>query len=102
VLPAVPPHLVFPPRFLPALRVGGDRGPSRVGTRHRARGHPGDPGAVGELRAHAPYLVVLVDAEEGFRLMGHGEPDLRIGDAVEATFVRFAERMVPRFVRSGG
>ena len=28
-----------------------------------------------ELRAHAPYLIVLVDADEGFRLMAHGDPD---------------------------
>ena len=35
-----------------------------------------------ELRAHAPYLIVLVDAEEGFRLMAHGDKDLQIGDRV--------------------
>ena len=35
-----------------------------------------------ELRAHAPYLIVLVDADEGFRLMAHGDPDLQIGDRV--------------------
>ncbi len=77
-----------------------DRRASGRGTVHAVTLVTRAPSA--ELRAHAPYLVVLVDAEEGFRLMGHGEPDLRIGDAVEATFVRFADRMVPRFVRSGG
>ena len=41
------------------------------------------------LRAHAPYALLLVDAEEGFRLMAHGEPGL----------AKFGGRLVPRFVR---
>ena len=39
-----------------------------------------------ELRALAPYTIVLVDLEEGPRLMGHGEPGMAIGDRVEAGF----------------
>ncbi len=31
-----------------------------------------------------PYLLVLVDLEEGLRIMAHGEPGLRIGDRVQA------------------
>jgi len=40
---------------------------------------------------------VLVDTEEGFRMMAHGANDLGIGDAVTARFARFAERLVPYF-----
>ncbi|GAC1421798.1 MAG: OB-fold domain-containing protein [Candidatus Velthaea sp.] len=50
-----------------------------------------------ELRAYAPYTIVLVDAAEGFRLMAHGEPGLRIGDAVQAGFRDFAGTLVPYF-----
>jgi uncharacterized OB-fold protein len=50
-----------------------------------------------ELRAHAPYLIVLVDAEEGFRLMAHGDPALQIGDRVRATFSDLAGRKIPYF-----
>jgi len=50
-----------------------------------------------ELKPHAPYLVVLVDADEGFRLMAHGNPLLRIGDRVQARFVRLADRLIPYF-----
>ena len=50
-----------------------------------------------ELRAHAPYLIVLVDAEEGFRLMAHGDADLQIGDRVRARFAQLASRKIPYF-----
>lgn len=53
-----------------------------------------------ELRAHAPYLIVLVDAQEGFRLMAHGDPDLQIGDRVEATFTDLAGRKIPFFKKA--
>jgi uncharacterized OB-fold protein len=55
-----------------------------------------------ELRAHAPYLIVLVDAEEGFRLMAHGHPDLQIGDRVRARFTELAGRKVPYFEKADG
>lgn len=55
-----------------------------------------------EMRAYAPYLIVLVDTDEGFRLMAHGEPGLQIGDRVEARFVSMAGRLMPRFEREGG
>jgi uncharacterized protein len=35
-----------------------------------------------EFRALAPYTLVLVDLDEGPRVMAHGEPGLAIGDAV--------------------
>ena len=50
-----------------------------------------------ELRAHAPYLIVLVDTEEGFRLMAHGDPGLQIGDRVFARFTPLAGRKIPYF-----
>jgi uncharacterized OB-fold protein len=55
--------------------------------------------ATDEARAHVPYAVVLVDATEGFRMMGHGERDLKIGDRVKARFETFAGRIVPYFAK---
>lgn len=52
-----------------------------------------------ELRARTPYGLVLVDADEGFRLMAHGAPDLAIGARVEARFVPFGGGLVPYFER---
>jgi uncharacterized OB-fold protein len=43
-----------------------------------------------ELRAHAPYTLLLVD-------MAHGRPGLRIGEPVRVRFVRVADRLVPYF-----
>lgn len=53
-----------------------------------------------EARAHGPYTIVLVDADEGFRLMAHGASDLISGDKVTATFSRFVDRLVPYFERT--
>jgi uncharacterized OB-fold protein len=50
-----------------------------------------------DLRTYAPYSIALVDADEGFRLMAHAAPDLRIGDRVRARFIDLAGRLVPRF-----
>lgn len=52
------------------------------------------------LRALAPYLIVLIDMDEGFRLMAHGDPSLEIGDRVHARFVDFDGKLVPRFERT--
>jgi uncharacterized OB-fold protein len=49
------------------------------------------------LRAHAPYAIVLVDADEGFRMMAHGDKNLRIGDRVRCRFVPMAGRIVPHY-----
>jgi uncharacterized OB-fold protein len=51
------------------------------------------------LRALAPYRILIVDAEEGFRLMAHGAPGLAIGDPVEARFERFGDLLIPFFDR---
>ena len=50
-----------------------------------------------ELRVHAPYLIVLVDADEGFRLMAHGARELRIGARVRCRYVSFGGRLIPFF-----
>ena len=52
-----------------------------------------------ELRALAPYRILLVDAEEGFRMMAHGALDPAIGDAVAARFRPFGALLVPYFER---
>ena len=56
--------------------------------------------ATPETKAHVPYAIVLVDATEGFRLMAHGDKDLKIGNAVMAKFVRFTDRLVPYFEKT--
>ena len=56
--------------------------------------------ATAEARAHVPYAVVLVDAAEGFRMMGHGDRDLKIGDRVGARFAKFTDHIVPYFSRA--
>ncbi|MFP5407245.1 MAG: Zn-ribbon domain-containing OB-fold protein, partial [Gammaproteobacteria bacterium] len=52
-----------------------------------------------EFRAIAPYRVVLVDLDEGFRMMGHGEASLAIGDRVGCAFRSVADRLLPYFER---
>jgi uncharacterized protein len=56
--------------------------------------------ATAETRAHVPYNIVLVDTEEGFRMMAHGANDLRIGESVSARFAQFAGRLAPYFEKA--
>ena len=56
--------------------------------------------ATAEARAHVPYNIVLIDAAEGFRMMAHGDNDLKIGDRVSAQYRRFTGRLVPYFTRT--
>jgi uncharacterized OB-fold protein len=56
--------------------------------------------ATPEARAHVPYNIVLVDAVEGFRMMAHGDQDLKIGDRVTARYQRFTGRLIPYFART--
>jgi len=72
-----------------------DRQASGLGTVHAATLVTRAPSE--ELRAHAPYLIVLVDADEGFRLMAHGARALSIGARVRCRFVAFAGRLIPFF-----
>jgi uncharacterized OB-fold protein len=55
--------------------------------------------ATAEARAHVPYNIVLVETAEGFRMMAHGDNDLKIGDRVSARYQRFTDRLVPYFTR---
>jgi uncharacterized OB-fold protein len=50
-----------------------------------------------ELRPYAPYVILLVDADEGFRLMAHGDSALKIGDRVRARFITLAGKLIPHF-----
>jgi uncharacterized OB-fold protein len=56
--------------------------------------------ATPEARAHVPYAVVLVDAAEGFRMMGHGDRELKIGDKVKARYEKFTDHIVPYFSKA--
>ena len=56
--------------------------------------------ATPETRAHVPYNIVLVDTDEGFRMMAHGDNDLAIGDRVIAGYRQFAGRLVPHFAKA--
>ncbi len=56
--------------------------------------------ATPETKAHVPYNIVLIDTDEGFRMMAHGDNDLAIGDRVSARFVQFAGRLVPCFAKA--
>jgi uncharacterized OB-fold protein len=51
------------------------------------------------MRAHVPYTILLVDTEEGFRMMAHGAPDLRIGERVQAGYRTVAGKLMPYFDR---
>ncbi|MBL8302726.1 MAG: OB-fold domain-containing protein [Ideonella sp.] len=50
-----------------------------------------------EFRAIAPYRVVLVQADEGIRVMAHGDPGLAIGDRVRGSVRQVAGRWLPYF-----
>ena len=56
--------------------------------------------ATPEARAHVPYNIGLVDTIEGFRMMAHGDNDLKIGDRATARYARFTGRLVPYFERT--
>jgi uncharacterized protein len=83
--------------FCPRCGSGApaERQASGLGTVHAATLVTRAPSE--ELRPHAPYLIVLVDADEGFRLMAHGAHDLRIGARVRCRFVPFGDRLIPFF-----
>lgn len=56
--------------------------------------------ATPEAKAHVPYAILLVDMVEGFRMMAHGDSDLRIDDNVIAEFRPFAGLCTPYFVKA--
>lgn len=47
-----------------------------------------------------PYDILLVDLDEGFRMMAHGAPGLAIGERVKIGFEQLGERALPRFERA--
>ncbi|MEZ5726753.1 MAG: OB-fold domain-containing protein [Burkholderiaceae bacterium] len=51
-----------------------------------------------EFRALVPYTLVLVDLDEGARVMGHAADGLSIGDRVRAEFFEHDARPLLRFV----
>ncbi|MEN3296883.1 MAG: uncharacterized protein V7642_6136 [Burkholderiales bacterium] len=74
-----------------SLQASGRGTVYSVATVHRA---PSE-----EMRPYAPYTIVLIDMDEGFRIMGHGTPDLRIGEAVRAGYRSIAGKLMPYFDR---
>ncbi len=53
-----------------------------------------------DFRPLAPYTLVLVQLDEGPRLMAHAEPGIQIGARVTATVFEYVGRPLLRFVRS--
>jgi len=51
------------------------------------------------LRALAPYRIVMIDADEGFRMMAHGAEEVALGDRVRARFQDFGGLFTPFFER---
>ncbi|MGE0716365.1 MAG: Zn-ribbon domain-containing OB-fold protein [Alphaproteobacteria bacterium] len=50
------------------------------------------------FRALVPYAIVLVDLDDGPRMMAHGVPGLAVGDRVAVSFISHEGRHLPRFV----
>jgi uncharacterized OB-fold protein len=50
-----------------------------------------------EFAALVPYDILLVDLDEGFRMMAHGAPGLAIGQRVGLGFRRHEGRALPSF-----
>ena len=50
-----------------------------------------------EFRAIVPYRVVLVDMQDGFRMMGHAELDLKLDEQVQCEIRSIAGRPLPFF-----
>jgi len=59
-----------------------------------------DRAPTAEMKALVPYTLVMVDADEGFRLMAHGAPGLAIDDRVMGETVELAGRPIPLFKRA--
>lgn len=51
-----------------------------------------------EWRELAPYDIALIDLADGVRVMTHAQAGLRIGDAVQVTYVHINERLIPKAV----
>ena len=53
-----------------------------------------------EFRALAPYVIALIDLDEGYRMMAHGAPGIGIGERVQVQFFEHDGRHLPRFERA--
>lgn len=53
------------------------------------------------FRPLVPYTLVLVELDEGPRVMGHAMPGTEIGDCVKAGTFAHEQRSVLRFSRAG-
>ena len=66
-------------------------------------GEPTTRQASGEGVVHAISVITRAATPEaraeGFRMMGHGDRALTIGDRVSATYQTFTDHVVPYFVR---
>ena len=60
-----------------------------------------DRAPTAEMKALAPYTIVLVDLAEDVRVMAHGDAGLAIGAKVRAAFRDFGGRVVPHFEAGG-
>jgi uncharacterized OB-fold protein len=49
-----------------------------------------------EWKAIAPYPIVLIDLDEGIRVMTHGVAGLAIGERVRIGWLHVGERLIPR------
>ncbi|MEN9629267.1 MAG: hypothetical protein RJA10_2494 [Pseudomonadota bacterium] len=49
------------------------------------------------FRVIAPYRLVLVDLDEGLRLMAHADPSVAVGDRVQGVVRTIAGRPLPCF-----
>jgi uncharacterized OB-fold protein len=49
------------------------------------------------FRALVPYRLVLVELDEGLRLMAHADPAVAVGDRVRGGVRRVADRALPYF-----
>jgi uncharacterized OB-fold protein len=54
-----------------------------------------------DFAALVPYDILLVDVDEGFRMMAHGAAGLVIGDRVRVGFRGHGERALAYFTRDG-
>lgn len=54
-----------------------------------------------DFAALVPYDILLVDLDEGFRMMAHGAAGLAIGARVRVSFRAHGERALPYFKREG-
>jgi hypothetical protein len=51
------------------------------------------------FKALAPYTLAIVELDEGFKLMGHAQTGLLIGESVVVSFFEHDKRILLRFLR---